>query len=124
MELHHLALGARDPDRVAAFYRDLLGLTEVQRHHHDDGTLRSVWLRLTDAAVLMVERLEADEADAPADPMRPGLFLVAVTVSDDERAALELRMEDAGHPIESRTQYTSYARDPEGNRVAFSTYAL
>jgi glyoxylase I family protein len=32
----------------------------------------------------------------------------------------EARLESHGASIESRTQYTSYARDPEGNRVAIS----
>ena len=38
-KLHHLALGARDIDRVAAFYRDLLGLREVKRLTHSRVTM-------------------------------------------------------------------------------------
>ena len=33
-------------------------------------------------------------------------------------------MSDAGITIEARTGYTSYLRDPEGNRVALSNYPL
>jgi catechol 2,3-dioxygenase-like lactoylglutathione lyase family enzyme len=52
--LHHIALGAHDPERVAAFYRDLLGLRELKRQQGSDGSLRSIWLDLG-GAVLMVE---------------------------------------------------------------------
>ena len=41
---HHLAIQARDVERVAAFYRVVLGLAEVKRWHRDDGSLRSVWV--------------------------------------------------------------------------------
>ena len=41
---HHVAIQARDVEQVAAFYREVLGLPEVARHHFDDGRLRSVWL--------------------------------------------------------------------------------
>ena len=48
MKFHHLALGARDLERVAAFYRDLLGLPEVSRHREPGGRLRSIWLILAE----------------------------------------------------------------------------
>ncbi len=117
--LHHLALGARDVARVAAFYRDVLGLAEVARHDDEAGQLRSVWLDL-DGALLMVERtLEAPRAVAGVGA---GPFLLAIRVAPAERAALERALEAAGAPIESRTAHSSYARDPEGNRVAVSHY--
>lgn len=121
--LHHLALGARDPDTVATFYRDVLELPEVARHHLDSGELRSVWLSLAGGAVLMIERVAAEE---PRDErlMRPGLFLVAFDVPASERAAMEERLAAAGHAIEARTEYTSYLRDPEDNRVAISSFPL
>ena len=72
-----------DPGLVAAFYRDLLGLREIARHHEADGSLRSVWLDLG-GPVLMVERggepaAARRRASAPApsclalaaDPARP-----------------------------------------------------
>lgn len=121
--LHHLALGARDPETVARFYRDVLGMREVARHHTDGGTLRSVWLSLGARGVLMVERIEGTLASESVT-LRPGLFLLAVEVAADERSAWEHRLEAAGHPIEAGTDHTSYTRDPEGNRVALSSYPL
>ena len=116
--LHHLALVACDPERVAAFYRDVLGLPERARHFEANGALRSVWLDLG-GAVLMIER-----STVQAGGTGTGSFLIAVRVEAAERAAAERALEAAGAPIESRTEHTSYARDPEGNRVAVSDYAL
>lgn len=119
--LHHLALGARDPERVARFYRDVLGLAEVARHL-DGEELRSVWLSLGEG-VLMIERIPSATPVQPV-AMAPGLFLLALQIDEDARDAWIARLDAAGHPIEDSTAYTSYARDPEGNRVAISCYPL
>ncbi|MBI5495772.1 MAG: VOC family protein [Deltaproteobacteria bacterium] len=120
--LHHVALGARDVERVVAFYRDVLGFTEQQRHFRDDGSLRSVWLDLGAGAALMVEH--TDEAPHRVWGVGAGPFLIAVRVDQAERARLEAALEAAGAPVEGRTDHTSYARDPEGNRVAISHHPL
>ena len=116
--LHHVALGAADVDRVAIFYRDVLGLPELRRQHDADG-LRSVWLDLGDAT-LMVER--SRESARPVDAIGRGPFLIALRMAAADRTGLEARLEAAGAAIESRTEFTSYARDPEGNRVAVSCF--
>src|SRR3712207_8734332 len=33
---HHLAIQVRDVEKVTAFYRDVLGFTELKRHHRAD----------------------------------------------------------------------------------------
>lgn len=119
--LHHVALGARDVDHVAAFYRDLLGLPEVVRQHQPDGTLRSVWLDLG-GPVLMIERTE--QQARPTAGVGAGLFLLALSLSPSESEACEQTLAAAGVPVESRTVHTRYFRDPEGNRVAVSSYPL
>lgn len=119
--LHHIALGARDPDVVATFYSELLGLAEVRRHDDDGGRLRSVWLDLG-GAVLMVERTLATRQRV--EGVGAGPFLIAVAVESAMRKTFEERLEAAGHAIEARTEHSSYTRDPEGNRVAVSSYPL
>ncbi|HWR98923.1 MAG TPA: VOC family protein [Candidatus Methanoperedens sp.] len=119
--LHHIALGARDVERVAAFYRDLLGLPEVARHLAPDGSLRSVWLDLG-GPVLMVER--TGEPPRPVAGVGVGPFLLALALSPAECEACELTLAAAGVPVESRTEHTRYFRDPEGSRVAVSSYTL
>ncbi|MFZ5892451.1 MAG: VOC family protein [Myxococcota bacterium] len=117
--LHHVALGARDVERVAGFYRDLLGVPEERRHVLADGSLRSIWLRLGDALLMIEQTLEEPRH---VDGIGSGPFLLALRVSPAERGQLESALQRAGFVIEARSEFTSYTRDPEGNRVAFSHY--
>lgn len=116
--LHHLALGARDVAAVAAFYRDALGLKELRRHEYEGGGLRSVWLDLG-GAVLMVEHTERLRAEVRG--VDAGPFLIAVDAPNG-RGAVEAAIAAHGGRVEERGQFTSYARDPEGNRVAVSEF--
>jgi catechol-2,3-dioxygenase len=112
-------MGSQDVERLAAFYRDVLGLAECARHHTDAGTVRSVWLDLG-GATLMIEA-----AEAPArrvEGLGAGLFLLALAVTRGQRAALEEQLAQLGIAVESRTEFTCYFRDPDGNRVALSHY--
>ena len=120
-KLHHLALGARDIERVAAFYRDVVGLHEVARHHEPGGGLRSIWLDLG-GPILMIEH--TDEPVRAAPDAGSGLFLLALAAEPTERNALERSLTAAGFPVEARTEHTIYLRDPEGNRVAVSSRLL
>jgi catechol 2,3-dioxygenase-like lactoylglutathione lyase family enzyme len=119
--LHHVALGARDVERVAAFYRDLLGLRELARHFTPRGELRSVWLDLG-GAVLMIERSVARPRRVRA--VGTGLFLLAVARDARGRKAVERALAAVGVAVEERTGHTTYFRDPEGNRAAVSSYPL
>lgn len=114
--LHHVALGAIDVERVASFYRDVLDLPETARHEDARG-LRSVWLSLG-PSVLMIER--TDEPLRRVQGVGAGPFLLALTAPSGAEAALAR----LGVVIESRSEYTLYFRDPEGNRVALSRYPL
>jgi len=120
-ELHHLALGTRDVQRLAVFYKDVLELREVTRHLHADLTLRSVWLELG-PSLLMIESTE--EAPRAVSGVGAGPFLIAFRVEPERREACEQRLARAGSVIESRSEWTSYARDPDGNRIALSCYPL
>ena len=119
--LHHLAIGTRDVDRLARFYIDVLELREVTRHLHADGTLRAVWLDLG-GAVLMIE--PTDEPPRTVFGVGAGLFLIAVAVLPEQRGEFEARLELSGSVVESRSEFSSYARDPDGNRIALSAYPL
>ena len=121
VKVHHLALGARDVERVAAFYHDLLGLREVCRHHEPGGALRSIWLDLG-GPVLMIEQTE--EPARRVQGVGAGPFLLALAAAPSERRVLEKSLGASGFPVDSRTEHTIYFRDPEGNRVALSNYPL
>lgn len=117
--LHHIALGARDVEAVAAFYRDLLGLPELNRFSDTGGRLRSVWLDLG-GPILMIER--TGEPVRRVRGVGAGLFLVALSAPAGARSEREIALAAAGFPVESRTEHTIYLRDVEGNRVAISSY--
>ena len=115
MRLHHLALKAKDPETVARFYASVIGLLE-QRRHQDEHGLRSVWLALGDA-ILMVERSSQGGDAAPFDSDPPGLHLVALAIDPSEAPSWRARV-----AVIKETAYTLYFADPEGNRVALSSY--
>jgi catechol 2,3-dioxygenase-like lactoylglutathione lyase family enzyme len=119
--LHHIALGAKDVERVVSFYCDVLGLRELTRHHYADGQTRSVWLDLR-GVIVMIEK--TDRTRKLVQGVDAGPFLIAFAVEASKRVGLEQVLESSGYPVELRTEYTSYFRDPEGNRVAISCYEL
>ena len=53
-----------------------------------------------------------------------GVILLALAHQPPERDMLERSLARSGFPVESRTGHTIYLRDPEGNRVAVSSYPL
>ncbi len=121
MALHHLAIGTRNVDDLARFYCAVLELGEVTRHAHADGTLRSVWLDLG-GALLMIELSE--EMPRRVDGIGAGPFLIALAASRTEQERLEAKLVAAGSTIESRSEWTIYSRDPDGNRIALSAYPI
>ena len=100
-----------DLPRLERFYADVLGLQVIRR----DPARGSVWLD-AGGVVLMLERAAAGEA-APA----PGTQELLAFALDDPgaRPAWLARL-----PIEAQTEHTLYFRDPDGRRVALSTYPL
>jgi catechol 2,3-dioxygenase-like lactoylglutathione lyase family enzyme len=112
--VHHLAFRSRDLDALAAFYASWLGAAVVR-----DNRPRSLWLELGPGAVLMLELAAPHE---PAlDPR--SLELVAFRIEAVERPGLRARLAEAGL-LEAETEHTLYLRDPDGRRIAFSSYPL
>lgn len=115
MRLHHLALRVTDCDASAAFYGRLLGLEEVARHQAD-GVVRSIWMRMGDA-VLMLER----EIRGPGATEGSGHVLA---LAAEDLRLLEARLAGAGVAVVDRTESTLYVSDPDGHRVGLSTYVF
>jgi catechol 2,3-dioxygenase-like lactoylglutathione lyase family enzyme len=107
--IHHLALRTRDVDRLLAFYRAWFGLAIVR-----DMRPRSVWLGLGEG-VLMIEQAGEGEPGIEAG----SLELIAFRVTVEERLGLRGRF-----VVEAETEHTLYFRDPDGRRVAVSSYPL
>lgn len=117
---HHLAIQVRDVEGVAAFYRDVLGLTEQQRHLREDGSLRAIWLSLGTDGFLALEECTGPLADDDFRRPTPGFHLLALRIDAGARADVERLLADRGVTVVHRTRWTLYVRDPEGNRVGLS----
>jgi glyoxylase I family protein len=124
---HHLAIQVRDLPRCERFYTETLGLRVLRRwpSADGDGVDRSVWMTTDEGdapSFIALERI-ADGPTATEDAARakrPGLHLIALRIERAARATWEQRLAVAGAPVESRTAFTLYVRDPEGNRIALS----
>lgn len=136
--LNHLALVSHKPARLAAFYEAALDLPRLRSADDDSGAL-SIWLKLGAGAVLMIERANvagpsakasgAVEREAAATPVAqdffsraPGLFLFALSIANADRARFEQRLQALGSPVEARSNFSDYYRDPDGNRFALSCF--
>lgn len=120
LAVHHLAVLVRDLARAEAFYAGVLGLTVSKRWSDAEGRPRSVWLRLGAGAFLALEKRAAE------GPLRgegaPGWHCVALGIAVEERETFRERLTKSGSPIERESAFTLYARDPDGNLIAFSHY--
>lgn len=116
---HHLAIQARDVERVAAFYRDVLGLSEVTRWRRDDGSLRSVWISVggSEGGFFAIEHLP-DGATVAANSLGPSM--IALRIDPSSRAAVVAGLSGHGVPIVKQSRWTIYVQDPEGTLVGLS----
>jgi glyoxylase I family protein len=117
---HHVAIQARDIERVTTFYRDLLGFPELKRHHRPDGSLRSIWVGVPGGAFLAIEAASGELQATPFRHEQPGLLMLAFRIPRGERTRAVEAFARAGVGLEHETKWTVYVRDPEGNRVALS----
>jgi catechol 2,3-dioxygenase-like lactoylglutathione lyase family enzyme len=103
----------RDVEGLERFYGALLGLPVVRR----DAERGSVWVE-AEGTWIMIEPRGPEEPGVPAGTLE----LVAFAVDDKE--AWRPRLTEAAIPIEDETPSTLYFRDPDGRRVAVSTFVL
>ena len=108
MRVHHVAFRTDDLERLERFYVDVLGFTVTRR-------TESVWLD-AGGTILMLERRDESEPEVPPSTKE----LVAFEVTPD--VGIEARLAAAGIPVEDRTKYTLYLRDPDGRRIGLSAY--
>ena len=122
LSIHHAAIRVTDLERVAAFYREVLGLQELTRHKLSDGTDRSIWLALPGGGFLALEKRTGALEPSHNRAMAPGYCLLAFRIWRDQRSAIieELSSKHVGIVYQSR--WTIYVEDPEGNRIGLSHY--
>ena len=111
-DIHHVSLNVSDTARALSFYRDLLGLTEVER---PDFPFAGAWLDSGSG-----RQLHLIEADVPADLGQHLAF--AVESIDDVVADLRAAGVDVSDPraVVDTGIRQAFANDPDGNRVEFT----
>ena len=105
--LDHAAYETPDPDRTADFYQHILGARIVKAEGHP------VMAYVGNTAFAF------HETGGPGDH-------VAVRTSEDERAELKRRLDEAGIEWEERDHGIAkgvFFRDPEGRQLEAITYA-
>ena len=108
-DIHHVSINVSDTARALTFYRDLLGLREIER---PDFTFAGAWL---DAGA--GRQLHLIEADVPADLGQHVAFRVDAV--DDAIADLRAAGIDVGdaRDVGDTGIRQAFASDPDGNRV-------
>lgn len=104
--LDHAAFESADPDAAAAFYERFLGARVVKAEGHP------VMAYVGNTGFAFHER------GGPADH-------VAVRVSEEERAEIKRRLEEAGIDCEERDHEIAvglFFKDPEGRQLEAITY--
>jgi len=117
--VHHLAVRVLDLERVGAFYREVLGLTELARHKFPDGRDRSIWFALPGGAFLALE-LADRSAPQPNNGNRVGYCVLALRIWREQRSQIAEELRRRGAAIVHQTAWTIYIEDPEGNRIGLS----
>jgi catechol 2,3-dioxygenase-like lactoylglutathione lyase family enzyme len=108
MRLHHVALVVKDADEALVFYRDVLGLRQIDRP--DGARNPGSWLQLGDGQVHLFQ---------PADPARnPPHFAIEV----DDLAATTASLRRHGYTVYEQEHrqgfgYQASVIDPSGNVI-------
>ena len=116
--LGHVVFYVKDLERSLAFYRDLLGFTEVGQVFN--GTAAALTSGRTHHELLLIQ-----VGDAPGPPRGPrrGLYHIGIKVGDslEELRSAKQELEQAGVSIDGMSDHTVsqslYIKDPDGNEV-------
>ncbi len=120
--LGHVVFYVKDLDQSLAFYRDLLGFTEVGRIFN--GAAAALTSGRTHHELLLIQ---VGEAPGPPQGRRRGLYHIGIKVGDslEELRAAKKELEQAGVTIDGMSDHTVslslYLRDPDGNEVELYT---
>ena len=116
----HVVLKVSDLERAVAFYRDVLGLTEITRRDFGDGAMAFMSNGQHHHDIALV--------DVGVDARRPqpsdiGLYHVALKIGDDldalraAKAHLEEHSVDVQFIADHEVSQSIYIADPDGNNI-------
>lgn len=120
--LGHVVFYVKDLERSLAFYRDLLGFTEIGRIF--DGKAAALTAGRTHHELLLIE---VGDAPRPPSGRRLGLYHIGIKVGDslEELREAKRELERAGVELSGMSDHTVsqslYLDDPDGNEVELYT---
>jgi catechol-2,3-dioxygenase len=117
--VHHLALRTPDPSRLERFYAGILGLRVARR----DAARSSIWLE-AGTVIVMIEAAAEDEPGPDRASQELLAFGIDPRSQHPDLPAWRKRLAESSVAIEAETPFTLYFRDPEGRRLALSTYVF
>ncbi len=113
LAIHHLSLLVSDTERALGFYRDVLGLSVVER---PELGFPGAWLAIGDKQLHLLELPNPDPLEGRPDHVGRDRHL-ALSVQGLDR--LEIRLAQAEIPItrSKSGRDAIFCRDPDGNGV-------
>lgn len=120
MKFGHIALRVKDINKMLDFYCSKLGLTEAFRINNDDGSLRIVYLHISDGQFVEL-CLGGDGKPEFDDKTSLGFRHISFTVDNINKTRKDL--EEKGVIFDSEilklrdNNLTMFLFDPEGNKI-------
>lgn len=120
MQFGHVAFRVKNSDSMLDFYTRQLGLKEAFRIFNDDGSLRIVYIHISDGQFLEL-CLGGSERSAFDDQTTVGFRHLCLTVTD--LAATKQTWEARGVVFDSEIllmkdhNLAAFVRDPDGNKL-------
>ncbi|OGQ80790.1 MAG: hypothetical protein A3F90_12935 [Deltaproteobacteria bacterium RIFCSPLOWO2_12_FULL_60_19] len=120
-KIRHLAIRTEDPERLAAFYKEVFDLKEVHRGSHP-GHAAGKTVHLTDGY------FELAILDNGAQQSPNGLYHFGIQIDNLDETLDRVRRRNPDRPVHKRPDGTPFAEmrvsDPEGNLIDLSVHGF
>ena len=113
---HHISLTVDDVDAALGFYRDLLGLSEIER---PDFGFPGAWLQAGSVELHILGRPPTVDVGSPPPNATPIANHIAFEIEDYE--GVKSRLEESGCEVMALGANVGqmFTRDPHGNMIEF-----
>ncbi len=115
----HSAIRAKDIEKTAKFYSDILGFKEAFRIYGDDGAVSIVYLYIAEGQ--FIEIFPNGQGEYVYDPKAVGHTHMCYEVADAKAAIEEVRSKGVAIDTELKTGKSGalqfWIHDPDGNRI-------
>jgi catechol 2,3-dioxygenase-like lactoylglutathione lyase family enzyme len=119
--IRHLAIRTENPEKLAAFYKEVFGFEEIHRGSHE-GNPRGKTVHLTDGY------FELAILDNSAQQSPNGLYHFGIQIDNMNDTVERVQKQRPDKPVKRRPAGTPYAEmrvsDPEGNLIDLSVHGF